>query len=169
MNFKHAIDSEAMSMSRNDIRKSKSKVRSYLRRCKDVLYGHSISSGVDVAAANITVKRDISHASNTSWYLVAEMHQQQQQLDNENLADHRMSIDHLPEEMKTNQIKEQEASDHTKTEECNESMPLAESQVNKVNCILFLLFVSYFQYSSFEKWGKKFTLKTFQQSSRADL
>lgn len=130
-----------MSMSRNDIRKSKSKVRSYLRRCKDVLYGHSMSSGVDVAAANITVKGDISHASNTSWYLVAEMHQQQQ-LDNEDLADHRMSIDHLPEEKKTNQIKEQEASDHMKTE-CNESMPLAESQVNKVNCIFFF-FVSFF-------------------------
>lgn len=141
VDYEHAIETSrasTMSMSRNDIRKSKSKVRSYLRRCKDVLYGHSMSSGDEVTAEKITVKRDL-HASNTSWYL-AEMHQQQP--DDEASVERRMSIDHLPEEMKTNQIKVQEANDHTKNE-CNELMPLAESQVNKVSCA-FLPFVLFF-------------------------
>lgn len=113
-----------LALNRNDTRKSKSKVRSYLKRCKDVLYGHSTDD-----AANITVKRDIPHSSNTSWYLTAEM-----QLRDDDSGD-RISIDHVPQETKTNQIKEQEASDHTA--EWNESMmPLAESQlqVNKVSC-----------------------------------
>lgn len=134
VNYEHTVElseATATSMSRNDIRKSKSKVRSYFKRCKDVLYGHSMSSGDDVVEANgnITVKKDIAHSSNTSWYLTEEMHK----FDDEDSADHRLSIDHAPEEMKTNQIKEQEANDHTKIE-CNESMPLAESQVNKVSC-----------------------------------
>lgn len=104
-----------LALSRNDIRKSKSKVRSYFKRCKDVLYGHSSDD-----VANITVKRDIPHSSNTSrWYLTAEMQ--------DDVSGDRISIDQMPAEMKENQIKEQEASD------CNELMvPLAESQVNKV-------------------------------------
>jgi hypothetical protein len=116
------VESDNIALSRSDIRKSKSKVRSYFKRCKDVLYGHSTDD-----AANITVKRDIPHSSNTSWYLTAEIMQDDDSGD-------RISIDHLPEEMKTNQIKEQEASDHTV--EWNKSMPLAESQlqVNKVSC-----------------------------------
>ena len=51
-------------MDRSEVRKSKSKVRSYLKRCKDALYWHQ-----NEEACTITVDENQPHSSNTSWYL----------------------------------------------------------------------------------------------------
>lgn len=54
-------------MDRSEVRKSKSKVRSYLKRCKDALYGHQHQNE---ETCTITVHEDLpSPSSCTSWYL----------------------------------------------------------------------------------------------------
>lgn len=55
-------------MDRNEVRKSKSKMRSYLKRCKDALYGHQQQSE---ESCTITVHENSS--TNTSWYLTEDM------------------------------------------------------------------------------------------------
>lgn len=82
-----------LSMSRGDVRKSKSKVRSYYKKCKDALYGQDTSI--------ITVSEDPLQSSNTSWYLTTES----------NDSTNQTISDQLPKAMKTNQFDEQEAID----------------------------------------------------------
>jgi hypothetical protein len=86
------------SISRSDVRKSKSKVRTYLKRCKDALYGHSSDE-----TCTITVNEDLPQSSNTSWYLTTAAMESN---DSTNKAD----SDQLPKAMKTNQVDEQEAA-----------------------------------------------------------
>lgn len=108
------------SMSRNDVRKSKSKVRSYLKKCKDAFYGHSSDE-----MCTITVNEDLPQSSNTSWYLIAA-----ESNDSANTAS---CSDQLPKAIKTNQVDEQEAIDNEiKCMSMTDSVPLVESQVNKV-------------------------------------
>jgi hypothetical protein len=111
-------------MERSEVRKSKSKVRSYLKRCKDAIYGHQNDE-----TCNITVHEDIPHASSsstTSWYLTE--------------VDSNDSINaiemQLPKALQTNQAcDEQEAIDNEiKCISMTEIVPVVESQVNKVRC-----------------------------------
>jgi hypothetical protein len=109
------------SISRSDVRKSKSKVRTYLKRCKDALYGHSTDE-----TCTVTVNEDLPQSSNTSWYLTTAALESN---DSTNKAD----SDQLPKAMKTNQLDEQEAIDkEIKCMSMTEVLPLVESQVNKV-------------------------------------
>ncbi|CRL08313.1 CLUMA_CG021402, isoform A, partial [Clunio marinus] len=111
------------SMSRNDVRKSKSKVRSYFKKCKDALYGHSSDD-----TCNITVDEDLSQSSNTSWYLTTTAFES-------NDSVNRASSDQLPKAMKTNQVDVQEAIDNEiKCIGMTQTLPLVESQVNKDVC-----------------------------------
>lgn len=110
---------EASSISRSDVRKSKSKVRSYLKKCKDALYGHHSDE-----SCGITVNEDLPQSSNTSWYLTAA-----ESSDPANKS----SADQLPKAMKTNQVDEQEAIDNEiKCMGMTETVPLVDSRVNKV-------------------------------------
>jgi hypothetical protein len=127
------------SISRSDVRKSKSKVRTYLKRCKDALYGHSSDE-----TCTITVNEDLPQSSNTSWYLTTAAMESN---DSTNKAD----SDQLPKAMKTNQVDEQEAIDkEIKCMSMTEVLPLVESQVNKVRggkickafCVFLLLCLS---------------------------
>lgn len=113
------------SMSRSDVRKSKSKVRSYFKKCKDVLYGHSSDE-----TCTITVNEDLPQSSsNTSWYLTTTATTTEQSNDSVNNA----SLDQLPKAMKANHVDEQEAIDNEiKCMSMTESDPLVETQVNKV-------------------------------------
>lgn len=105
------------SMSRTDVRKSKSKVRSYLKKCKDALYGHANDE-----MCSITVNEDLPQTSNTSWYLI-----------DSNDSTNKSSSDQLPKATKSNQVDEQEAIDNEiKCTGMTETMPLVESQVKKV-------------------------------------
>lgn len=105
-------------MSRSDVRKSKSKVRSYLKKCKDALYGHASDE-----TCTITVNEDLPQSSNTSWYLTTES----------NDSTNKASSDQLPKAIKANQVDEQEAIDNEiKCTGMAETEPLVESQVNKV-------------------------------------
>ena len=109
-------------MSRNDVRKSKSKVRNYLKKCKDALYGH----GSDETCI-ITVNEDLPQSSNTSWYLTTTSAESN---DSTNKAS---GADQLPKAIETNQVDEQEAIDkEIKCMSMTETEPLVESQVNKV-------------------------------------
>lgn len=115
-------------MSRSDVRKSKLKVRSYLKKCKDALYGH----GSDEMCNSITVNEDVPQSSNTSWYLTTES----------NDSTNKSSSDQLPKATKTNHVDEQEAIDNEiKCTGMTETMPLVESQVKKVkeNLVFFCL------------------------------
>lgn len=106
-------------MSRNDVRKSKSKVRTYLKKCKDALYGHASDE-----TCSITVNEDLPQSSNTSWYLAPEP--------NDSTVN-KTGSDQLPKAIKTNQVDEQEAIDNEiKCMGMTESEPLVESRVNKV-------------------------------------
>lgn len=106
-------------MSRSDVRKSKSKVRSYLKKCKDALYGHASDE-----TCTITVNEDLPQSSNTSWYLTTE---------SSNDSTNKASSDQLPKAIKANQVDEQEAIDNEiKCTGMTETVPLVESQVNKV-------------------------------------
>lgn len=105
-------------MSRSDVRKSKSKVRSYLKKCKDALYGHTSDE-----MCSITVNEDLPQSSNSSWYLTTDS----------NDSTNKASSDQLPKATKTNQVEEQEAIDNEiKCTGMTETMPLVESQVKKV-------------------------------------
>lgn len=111
-------------MDRSEVRKSKSKVRSYLKRCKDALYGHQTDE-----TCSITVHEDIPHSSSsstTSWYLT--------DIDSSNTTVQCTSLQ-LPKATKTNQpVDEQEAIDNEiKCISMTETVPLVESQVNKVS------------------------------------
>lgn len=109
------------SMSRNDVRKSKSKVRSYFKKCKDALYGHATDE-----TCTITVNEDLPQSSNTSWYLATTA------VDSNDSAN-KESSDQLPKAMKTNQVDEQEAIDNEiKCMSMTEAEPPVESQVKKV-------------------------------------
>jgi hypothetical protein len=112
-------------MDRCEVRKSKSKVRSYLKRCKDALYGHQSEE-----TCSITVHEDIPHSSiaTTSWYLTETDSQ-----DAPNGEDRCTSLP--PQATKTNQaVDEQEAIDNEiKCMSMTETVPLVESQVNKVS------------------------------------
>jgi hypothetical protein len=106
------------SMSRSDVRKSKSKVRSYLKKCKDALYGHASDE-----MCSITVNEDLPLSSNTSWYLTTDS----------NESANNVSVDQLPKATKTNRVDEQEEIDNeVKCTGMTETMPLVESQVKKV-------------------------------------
>jgi hypothetical protein len=106
------------SMSRSDVRKSKSKVRSYLKKCKDALYGHASDE-----MCSITVNEDLPLSSNTSWYLTTDS----------NESANNASVDQLPKATKTNRVDEQEEIDNeVKCTGMTETMPLVESQVKKV-------------------------------------
>lgn len=110
---------ETSSISRSDVRKSKSKVRSYLKKCKDALYGHHSDE-----SCSITVNEDLPQSSNTSWYLTTA-----ESSDSANKS----SADQLPKAMKTNQVDEQEAIDNEiKCMGMTETVPLVDSRVNKV-------------------------------------
>lgn len=121
-------------MDRCEVRKSKSKVRSYLKRCKDALYGHQ-----NEETCSITVHEDIPQstiASTTSWYLT--------ETDDSNDSQNHNNMQ-LLKGIKTNQaVDEQEAIDNEiKCMSMTETVPLVESQVNKVNFVIFfLLFLS---------------------------
>ena len=110
-------------MDRCEVRKSKSKVRSYLKRCKDALYGHQSEE-----TCSITVHEDIpqSSASTTSWYLTEN--------DDSNDSQNHNNMQ-LLKGIKTNQaVDEQEAIDNEiKCMSMTETVPLVESQVNKVS------------------------------------
>jgi hypothetical protein len=110
------------SISRNDVRKSKSKVRSYLKKCKDAIYGHSNDE-----TCTITVHEDLPQSSNTSWYLTTTATES-------NDSVNKASSDQLPKAIKTNQVDEQEAIDNEiKCMSMTEALvPPVESQVNKV-------------------------------------
>lgn len=106
-------------MSRSDVRKSKSKVRSYLKKCKDALYGHASDE-----MCSITVNEDLPQSSNSSWYLTTS---------DSNDSANKSSSDQLPKATKANQVDEQEAIDNEiKCTGMTEPMPLVESQVKKV-------------------------------------
>jgi hypothetical protein len=61
------VINQTTAMDRSEVRKSKSKVRSYLKRCKDALYGHQHQNE---ETCTITVHEDPpSSSSCTSWYL----------------------------------------------------------------------------------------------------
>lgn len=109
-------------MSRSDVRKSKSKVRSYLKKCKDALYGYG-----NEETCTITVNEDLPQSSNTSWYLTTTAAES-------NDSVNKTSADQLPKAIKTNQVDEQEAIDNEiKCMSMTGSEPLVvESQVNKV-------------------------------------
>lgn len=125
--LEEVVVSQETSMSRSDVRKSKSKVRSYLKKCKDALYGHSTDE-----TCSITVNEDLPQSSNTSWYLTATA-TPMESIDSANTA----SSDQLPKAMKTNQVDEQEAIDNEiKCISMTETVPPVESQVNKVKEIL---------------------------------
>lgn len=112
------------SISRTDVRKSKSKVRSYLKKCKDALYGHA-----NEETCAITVNEDLPQSSNTSWYLTTTSATATESNDSVN----KTSSDQLPKAIKTNQVDEQEAIDNEiKCMSMTETEPLVESQVNKV-------------------------------------
>lgn len=118
-------------MDRCEVRKSKSKVRSYLKRCKDALYGHQSEE-----TCSITVHEDIPQstiASTTSWYLT--------ETDDSNDSQNHNNVQ-LLKGMKTNQaVDEQEAIDNEiKCMSMTETVPLVESQVNKVNFVIFFYF-----------------------------
>lgn len=117
---------ESMSMSRSDVRKSKSKVRSYLKKCKDALYGHSSDE-----TCTITVNEDLPQSSsNTSWYLTTTATAAAESSDSTNTES---GSDQLPKAIKTNQVDEQEAIDNEiKCMSMTDSVPPVESQVNKV-------------------------------------
>lgn len=113
-------------MDRCEVRKSKSKVRSYLKRCKDALYGHQ-----NEETCSITVHEDIPQStasSTTSWYLteIDDSSDSQYNKNNNNIQ--------LLKGIKTNQaFDEQEAIDNEiKCMSMTETVPLVESQVNKV-------------------------------------
>ena len=115
-------------MDRCEVRKSKSKVRSYLKRCKDALYGHQSEE-----TCSITVHEDIqqSSASTTSWYLT--------ETDDSNCDSQNHNNMQLLKGIKTNQaVDEQEAIDNEiKCMSMTETVPLVESQVNKVSFVFF--------------------------------
>lgn len=108
-----------------EVRLSKSKVRSYLKRCKDALYGHQSEE-----TCNITVHEDISHSStsNTSWYLT--------EIDSNELSNNITACPslQLPKGSKPNEaVEEQEAiANEIKCMSMTENVPLVASQVNKV-------------------------------------
>lgn len=105
-------------MSRSDVRKSKSTVRSYFKKCKDALYGHA-----NEETCTVTVNEDLPQSSNTSWYLATES----------NDSANETILYQLPKAIKTNQVDEQEAIDkEIKCMSMTETEPLVESQVNKV-------------------------------------
>lgn len=61
------VINQTTAMDRSEVRKSKSKVRNYLKRCKDALYGHPSEE-----TCTITVHENqpcSSSSSSTSWYL----------------------------------------------------------------------------------------------------
>lgn len=124
-------------MDRSEVRKSKSKVRSYLKRCKDALYGHQSEE-----TCTITVHEDIQHssASNTSWYL-SEMASNDSLNNNNNMQ--------LPKAMQANQaVDEQKAIDNeikciSMTETEIVPQVVVDSQVNKVRR-KSLFFTSFF-------------------------
>lgn len=104
-------------MSRSDVRKSKSKVRTYLKKCKDALYGHASDE-----TCSITVNEDLPQSS--TWYLAPEP--------NDSTVN-KTGSDQLPKAIKTNQVDEQEAIDNEiKCMGMTESEPLVETRVNKV-------------------------------------
>lgn len=53
-------------MDRSEVRKSKSKVRNYLKRCKDALYGHPSE---ETCTITVHENQPCSSSSGTSWYL----------------------------------------------------------------------------------------------------
>lgn len=109
------------SISRSDVRKSKSKVRSYFKKCKDALYGHASDE-----TCSITVNEDLPQSSNTSWYLTTTATES-------NDLVNKAGLDQLPKAIKTNQVDEQEAIDNEiKCMSMTETVPLVESEVNKV-------------------------------------
>jgi hypothetical protein len=115
------VVNQETSMSRTDVRKSKSKVRSYLKKCKDALYGHPSDE-----TCTITVNEDLPQSSNTSWYLTTTTAES-------NDSANKVSSDQLPKAIKTNQVDEQEAIDNEiKCMGMTELVPPVESQVNKV-------------------------------------
>ncbi|XP_070494733.1 uncharacterized protein Pura isoform X3 [Chironomus tepperi] len=120
-------------MDRCEVRKSKSKVRSYLKRCKDALYGHQNDE-----TCSITVHEDIpqSSASTTSWYLT--------ETDDSNDSQNHNNMQ-LLRGIKTNQaVDEQEAIDNEiKCMSMTETVPLVESQVNKDSCSVSSLIDKY--------------------------
>lgn len=59
------VINQTTAMDRSEVRKSKSKVRNYLKRCKDALYGHP-----NEEVCTITVhEHQPCSSSGTSWYL----------------------------------------------------------------------------------------------------
>ncbi|KAG5679443.1 hypothetical protein PVAND_009009 [Polypedilum vanderplanki] len=123
-------------MDRSEVRKSKSKVRSYLKRCKDVFYGHQTDE-----TCSITVHEDIPHSSSstTSWYLT--------DIDSQDFSNATVQCTslQLPKATETNQLVDvQEAIDNEiKCMSMIETVPLVESQVNKDACSVSSLIDKY--------------------------
>ncbi|CAO1362950.1 unnamed protein product [Diamesa serratosioi] len=105
-------------INRGEVRKSKSKVRSYLKKCKDAIYGHQITDDTCI----ITVNEDLPQSSNTSWYLAEiESNTIVKQINNEREKEQLKNVESAVGEM---QVEEQEI-------ECKnmiENMPLGDSQ-----------------------------------------
>lgn len=114
-------------MDRCEVRKSKSKVRSYLKRCKDALYGHQSDE-----TCSITVHEDIPQlnvGSTTSWYLTDI---DDPSCDSQNNNSKAQSLKGLKID------DEQEAIDNEiKCISMTETVPLVESQVNMVSCCCY--------------------------------
>lgn len=102
-----------LSMSRSDVRKSKSKVRSYFKKCKDALYGHTNGE-----TSTLTENEDLSHSSHTLWYLATESN---------------VLTDLLNEQpMKIKELEEQEKFDKEIRCTIMTENPQADLQINKV-------------------------------------
>lgn len=91
-------------MDRSEVRKSKSKVRNYLKRCKDALYGHPSE---ETCTITVHENQPCSSSSGTSWYLT--------EIDANNVdsssANKMCSTENLSLKA-TNQVEEQEKIDN---------------------------------------------------------
>lgn len=113
-------------ISRGEVRKSKSKVRSYLKKCKDAIYGHQVVDDTCI----ITVNEDLPQSSTTSWYLAEiESNEIGKQINFEKEKELLKNVESAVGEM---QVEEQEIVDN----ECKnmiENMPLGDSQTMEVS------------------------------------
>lgn len=117
-------------INRGEVRKSKSKVRSYLKKCKDAIYGHQVPDDTCI----ITVNEDLPQSSNTSWYLAEiESNEIIKQINFEKEKEQLKNVESAVGEM---QVEEQEIVDN----ECKnmiENMPLGDSQTMEVSLCYF--------------------------------
>lgn len=117
-------------INRGEVRKSKSKVRSYLKKCKDAIYGHQVADDTCI----ITVNEDLPQSSSTSWYLAEiESNEIVKQINFEKEKEQLKNVESAVGEM---QVEEQEIVDN----ECKkmiENMPLGDSQTMEVSLCYF--------------------------------